>query len=139
MKINSHNYESWFLDYFERNLTAQQEKELFLFLDENPTLKEEFEAFENISLDLSKQVTVLIGENGSGKSTILRAIALGITGTDFFDLDKDLQRERSEIFNGFLKINEYQKAIPKYTQEGSIVLSIKRSILSMLSRKSFIN
>lgn len=87
--------------------------------------------FENISLDLSKQVTVLIGENGSGKSTILRAVALGITGTDFFDLDKDLQRERSEIFNGFLKINEYQKAIPKYAQEGSIVLSINDKELTL--------
>ncbi len=87
--------------------------------------------FENISLDLSKQVTVLIGENGSGKSTVLRAIALGITGTDFFDLDKDLQREKSEIFNGFLKIYEYQKAIPKYAQEGSIVLSINDKELTL--------
>jgi predicted ATP-binding protein involved in virulence len=87
--------------------------------------------FENISLDLSKQVTVLIGENGSGKSTILRAIALGITGTDFFDLDKDLQRTKNEIFNGFLKINDYKKGVPNYSQEGSIILFVNDKDLTL--------
>jgi ABC-type phosphate transport system ATPase subunit len=87
--------------------------------------------FENISLDLSKQVTVLIGENGSGKSTVLRAIALGITGTDFFDLDKDLQREKSEIFNGFLRINDYKKGVPNYSQEGNIILSVNDKDLTL--------
>lgn len=36
--------------------------------------------FENVYLDLSKRITILIGENGSGKSTILKAIALALSG-----------------------------------------------------------
>ncbi len=36
--------------------------------------------FSQLSLNLSKRVTVLIGENGIGKTTILRAIALALTG-----------------------------------------------------------
>ena len=33
--------------------------------------------FENLELDVSNRVICLIGENGTGKSTILRAILLG--------------------------------------------------------------
>ncbi|MDD2815260.1 MAG: tetratricopeptide repeat protein [Thiotrichaceae bacterium] len=35
--------------------------------------------FKEVGFDLSKQVTILIGENGSGKSTVLKAIALGLS------------------------------------------------------------
>ena len=42
-KINKHNYEAFFLDYIEGNLTADQQNDLFLFLAENPELKAEFE------------------------------------------------------------------------------------------------
>src|ERR1700758_4524344 len=51
MEINLHNYEEFFLDYKEGNLSAGQEKELFLFLEENPNLYEELHAFENVVLD----------------------------------------------------------------------------------------
>ena len=114
-----------------------QEKNILKKLKLNPLLKldkiilENIGHFENISLDLSKQVTVLIGENGSGKSTILRAIALGITGTDFFDLDKDLQREKENLFNSFLKINDYKKGIPNYSEEGNIILSVNDKDLTL--------
>lgn len=42
-KINKHNYEAYFLDYIEGNLTADQQDDLFIFLAENPELKAEFE------------------------------------------------------------------------------------------------
>jgi len=87
--------------------------------------------FENIYLDLSKQVTILIGENGSGKSTILRAIALGITGTNFFNLDTDLQRGKNKIFNGLLKINEYQKSRVQYAKSGEINLIVNKKNLEL--------
>ncbi|MFN3343930.1 MAG: hypothetical protein ACK40M_14635 [Flavobacteriales bacterium] len=51
MNINRHNYEAWFLDYSEGNLSAEQVAELFLFLDQHPKLKAELEEFENISLN----------------------------------------------------------------------------------------
>ena len=35
--------------------------------------------FKEVGFDLSKQITILIGENGSGKSTVLKAIALGLS------------------------------------------------------------
>src|SRR6218665_1280814 len=51
MNINKHNYEAFFLDYHEGNLTPQQVAELLLFVEQHPELKEAFESFENISLE----------------------------------------------------------------------------------------
>jgi len=41
-KINKYNYEAFFLDYIEGNLSADQQHDLFVFLAENPELKAEF-------------------------------------------------------------------------------------------------
>jgi hypothetical protein len=49
MNINQNNYEAWFLDYYEKQLSAEMVAELFLFLEQHPLLKEEFDAFAEIS------------------------------------------------------------------------------------------
>ncbi len=54
MDINRNNYEAYFLDYRENNLTPGQVAELLVFLEQNPDLKEEFESFESFSLFLIK-------------------------------------------------------------------------------------
>lgn len=51
MKITRDNYEAYFLDYHEGNLTESQKAQLMEFLAQNPTLKEEFEAFEMVELE----------------------------------------------------------------------------------------
>jgi len=51
MNINKNNYEAYFLDYHEGNLSPQEVAELFLFLAEHPELKRELEDFENVTLD----------------------------------------------------------------------------------------
>lgn len=56
MEINLHNYEAYFLDHKEGTLTAEQEKELFLFLELHPHLCEELDAFENVTLDDEAEV-----------------------------------------------------------------------------------
>ena len=50
MNINQNNYEAWFLDYYEKQLGAEQVAELFLFLEQHPLLKEEFDAFADTSI-----------------------------------------------------------------------------------------
>ena len=45
--ITRDNYEIYFIDYFDGNLTAEETKGLFSFLEENGDLKKEFESFEN--------------------------------------------------------------------------------------------
>lgn len=51
MKITRENYEAWFLDYHEGTLSAEGRQEVMDFLVENPDLKEEFDAFEMITLE----------------------------------------------------------------------------------------
>lgn len=50
MRIDRNNYEAFFLDFHEGNLSEGLTRELFSFLDSNPDLKEEFESFEMISV-----------------------------------------------------------------------------------------
>ncbi len=57
MNINTTNYESWFLDYFEGNLSATRVAELFLFLEQHPELKEEFQCVERNGLAEIKNET----------------------------------------------------------------------------------
>jgi hypothetical protein len=51
VKIDLTNYEEKFLDYHDGNLSPVEVAELFLFIEKHPKLKEEFESFENISID----------------------------------------------------------------------------------------
>ena len=50
MKITKNNYEVYFIDYFDGNLSAEIEESLHLFLAKNPDLKQEFEEFQNFNL-----------------------------------------------------------------------------------------
>lgn len=50
MKINRDNYEAYFLDYHEGQLSPEMVEEVLLFVDQNPDLKIVFEEFEAISL-----------------------------------------------------------------------------------------
>ena len=65
--------------------------------------------FESLNIDFNKNVTCFVGGNGSGKTTILRAVTLGLVGSSHF--------ESSEI--RLLTIKEAKKQ-PIYKKEGKI-------------------
>ena len=50
MNVNLHNYEAFFLDYVEGNLSAEVVAELILFLEENPLLKVELDDFSILEI-----------------------------------------------------------------------------------------
>lgn len=50
-KIDIHNYMVFFIDYFDNELNENEVTLLFEFLDANLDLKEEFESFENFTLE----------------------------------------------------------------------------------------
>ena len=70
--------------------------------------------FSNLEIDFNKDLTCLIGENGTGKSTILRALALAIIGHNHKKIDEKAKR-------GFLKIQGFTESGLIYN-EGSIRL-----------------
>ncbi len=51
MKIDIHNYEVFFLDYHEGNLSEEKRKEVRAFVAAHPQLKEEFENFCLVSVE----------------------------------------------------------------------------------------
>lgn len=51
MNITRENYEAFFLDYYEGNLSQKQKTELVDFLQLNNDLKEEFDAFKMVCLE----------------------------------------------------------------------------------------
>jgi len=99
MTINKQNYEAFFLDYHEGNLTPQQVAELLLFVEQHPEFREEFESFENISLadlpsvsfdfkaNLKKEITV---ENKD--DYFIRAVENTITPAEQILLDTFLKQ-----------------------------------------------
>jgi predicted ATP-binding protein involved in virulence len=95
--------------------------------------------FENISLPLDRKVTCLIGENGSGKSTILRAIALGLTGINVF---KNVDDDRKSLLRDgdlrrILRIEAFDKDKnePTFADNGEIELrcTIQNEFVNMVS------
>jgi hypothetical protein len=50
MKIGTHNYEAFFLDYHEGMLGAEERAVVLLFVEQHPELQEQFYEFENISI-----------------------------------------------------------------------------------------
>ncbi len=94
MSINPSNYESWFLDYHEGNLSAEQVAELFLFLEKHPEFKEEFESFEQILLD---EESPLIFEE---KDALYKTPGTIISETDdllIAELECDLSTEQEAL------------------------------------------
>ncbi|MBN2519959.1 MAG: hypothetical protein JXB17_05605 [Bacteroidales bacterium] len=56
MKINRNNYEIFFLDYYEGNLTDIESKELMEFLEINFDLKDEFEQYQHVGLTVTSDI-----------------------------------------------------------------------------------
>lgn len=57
MAINEHNYEAYFIDYHEGNLSRKEEAALMAFLESNPDLKCELDDFEMISFEADDSIT----------------------------------------------------------------------------------
>jgi hypothetical protein len=107
MKINKDNYEQFFLDYHEGTLPAEMVAELFLFLEKNPHLKNEFERFEKIELPLPKPVLFpekfLLKKGSIDESNYVQFFISQVEGT--------LQPDEKQMLEEFLI------AFPKYKPE----------------------
>ena len=74
--------------------------------------------FEHLELDLSKRIICLIGENGSGKSTILQSLVLGLTTLR----DSYYIKENNDRLQNLIQIKAAQRNVVKHSQKGKIVL-----------------
>jgi hypothetical protein len=111
-KINRHNYEIFFIDFFDGNLSLDQTEELYQFLNDNPGLNEEFENFENISVGVGKE-SFPFKENLKKKSDEI------INDSNFEEFciafhEKDLTEEENSSLLQYAENNNKQKELDFY-------------------------
>lgn len=113
--INLNNYEIYFIDYFDGNLTAEQAAELFLFLEKNPTLKEEFNAFNNTSI--SNLNTQEVFEDKFVLKVLTTPTAASINEWLIAEIEGTLSKEQIKQLEAFLVANpQYNKDRELYKQ-----------------------
>jgi len=106
--INRNNYEEYFLDFLEGNLSPSKEALLMSFLDNNPDLKEE--------LDLLNELPeIKIEETFLEKSTLKKSASSIENNSDNFNelciarVEGDLSEEANKEFGSFLLENDKRK------------------------------
>ena len=105
MKINRDNYEIFFLDYFENELPAEKVAELFLFIENNPDLKAEFEAYK------STQLPSLNKEEFSAKDLLKKPVIDNENAEEYMlrSLDYDLSKDEELSLQRFINANPLAK------------------------------
>ncbi len=99
-KINRNNYEEYFLLYIDEELSAQQKKEVELFIQSNPDLIGEFEMLQQTKLHFT--------EINSFDKTILykKKTAIDLSNAEEFfllQIDNELNKDQQFELNEFLQ------------------------------------
>jgi len=107
MEINRNNYEAYFLDYRENNLSPEQVAELMIFLEQNPDLKTSFEAYEKIDLKADNSIKFTSKQNLKKTEVVATA---NITQENYEEIMIDkyegsLSNKNDEEFKTFLVTN----------------------------------
>lgn len=112
-RINKHNYEAFFLDFIEGNLSAEEQHDLFVFLAENPELKEAFEGDfsevvltpSNLSFD-NKEKLKVFDENSITLNNVEHWMIASVEG--------ELNTEKEKELQDFIKKHQLQKTFTTY-------------------------
>ncbi|MBK7172812.1 MAG: hypothetical protein IPH84_06185 [Bacteroidales bacterium] len=137
MKINKDNYEAYFLDYFEGNLSPSEVSELMSFMDQNPELKSEFEGFESITVvpdaNIQFDLKDSLKKNAMSSSAIITAD--NIDDVLIAEIEGLLSTTEKNQLEEFLKQNPaYLKdqviySLSKLSPDNLIIFSQKESLL----------
>jgi len=114
-KITTHNYEAFMLDHFEGTLSKEDSGLLLLFLEDHPSLKEEFYEFEMLNIS-DFETETLVFEN---KEEIKQKAELDVL------LIGQLEGINTEVENS--RLNELLLIVPNAKQEQ---YSYSKTILS---------
>ena len=101
MDINRNNYESFFMDYLDGEMSPDQVIRLMSFLKENPDLKTELEEFEEINIEPDKKIF-------ESKITLKKRFVVNDSNFDDFciaSLEGDLNEEEATLFQNWLQEN----------------------------------
>jgi len=136
MEINKENYGRFIVDYYDGQLSPEEEQMLMLFLDQHEALKKEFQDFEKY-LVLPDEPMEFPGKQSLRKSEIT---AIGnITQNNYAEYfvlsqDAELAIEEQQALEAFLQRNSHlqeeyrQFGLTKVTPDESIVFEHKEQL-----------
>ncbi len=141
MEINRNNYMLYFLDYYERALSAGKQKELMQFLDDHADLKAEFHDFELVKLPVDNDLE-FAGKLSLKKAVPTEDVSLQTdqtkagsrkqdTGSNPFLLHKDTLSLNFEITP-----ENYEELFAAYA-EGDLSISEAKAVETFASADAF--
>ena len=121
MEINKFNYELYFVDYYEENLSARQVAELIVFLEQHADLKAEFEEYgEPESIFLA----VEFKEKSSLKKTTIPTDNINEKNAEDFlvaSIEGDLSFSEKEELTRFIAKNPFYAADQELYKKSSLI------------------
>ncbi len=116
MNINKDNYEAYYLDYYEGNLTPSEVDEMLLFIEQNPEIRNEFEGYESVSL-VPDETIRYEGKESLKKNGIPAAGLITAENCEEF-LVAELEGYISD--DELIQLNEFIAANPKFNKDRRI-------------------
>lgn len=102
MEINKNNYEAIIIDYLEGNLNSQDKMLLLAFLEENPSIKEDFELLSSTSLELNPEQMVFNADSLKKPTQINTAAysnkLIALLEGDLTDTEKEKLLHEIEVY-----------------------------------------
>lgn len=155
MEINRNNFEAFFLDYWEGNLSAIQKESLAIFLENNPDLRDQFTDYQEVSdVNLVADESIVYNSKNLLKKNEFQPVGnINQKNWETFviaSLEDDLTPKEREAFRKFVLLNpqiskiidQYRKVYLKpdysvvFPDKGEIKKSISLSFPSKIVRWS---
>jgi hypothetical protein len=136
MKINRDNYEAYFLDYHEGQLSPEMSEEVLLFVEMNPDLMNVFDEFEAVTLDTEQNI-VFENKAGLKKNQVFATSQVNESNYEEFLISETeglLNTQQLASLEEFISINpQFEKdrrlyALTHLAIENEIVFEAKDSL-----------
>lgn len=73
-----------------------------------------FRCHDEFELDCNRPTTLIIGENGSGKTSVLEAIYLALRGKSFKGVDSEIMQRDKDFYRAEIDLNDAKKIIIRF-------------------------
>lgn len=73
-----------------------------------------FRCHEEFELDCPQSTTMIVGENGSGKTSILEAVYLALRGKSFKGVDREILRRGADFYRAEILLSDAQKVVIRF-------------------------